>query len=78
MHIVLIVVGMLIGLLGLSGYFLGRAGECVYFMSEVDTRNRYATFEAVFSQQNWYNRCMNRLSRTRESKRSSDLTGRVS
>ncbi|KWZ73337.1 hypothetical protein HMPREF3214_01410 [Alloscardovia omnicolens] len=35
--------------------------ECVYFMSEVDTRNRYASFEASFAHQNWHNRCINRL-----------------
>ncbi|MDK6994252.1 hypothetical protein QP318_26795, partial [Escherichia coli] len=41
---------------------------CFVFMSEVDTRNRYASFEAIFVHQNWHNRCMNRLSRIRERK----------
>ncbi|ERH31382.1 hypothetical protein HMPREF9244_00415 [Alloscardovia omnicolens F0580] len=43
-------------------------------MREVDTRNRYASFEAIFAHQNWHNRYINRLSRMRESKNSSNLT----
>ncbi|KWZ75708.1 hypothetical protein HMPREF3214_00265 [Alloscardovia omnicolens] len=30
---------------------------------EVDMRNRYATFEAIFVHQKWHSRCINRLSR---------------
>ncbi|ERH29952.1 hypothetical protein HMPREF9244_01405 [Alloscardovia omnicolens F0580] len=43
-------------------------------MREVDTRNRYASFEAIFAHQNWHNRCMNRLSRMPESKSLSGVT----
>ncbi|ERH30892.1 hypothetical protein HMPREF9244_00840 [Alloscardovia omnicolens F0580] len=43
------------------------------FMSEVDTRNCYASFEAIFVLQNWHNRCINRLSRMRQSKKSSQI-----
>ncbi|ERH30228.1 hypothetical protein HMPREF9244_01308 [Alloscardovia omnicolens F0580] len=43
-------------------------------MREVDTRNRYASFEAIFAHQNWHNRCMNRLSRMRASKKSLGVT----
>ncbi|KWZ73539.1 hypothetical protein HMPREF3214_01312 [Alloscardovia omnicolens] len=44
-----------------------------YFMREVDARNRYASFEAIFVHQNWHNRCVNRLSRMCESKSTSNL-----
>ncbi|ERH31306.1 hypothetical protein HMPREF9244_00550 [Alloscardovia omnicolens F0580] len=47
---------------------------CFVFMCEVDMRNRYASFEAIFAHQNWHNRYINRLSRMRESNSSSDLT----
>ncbi|KWZ73977.1 hypothetical protein HMPREF3214_00817 [Alloscardovia omnicolens] len=32
----------------MSGVKTSLQCECVYFMSEVDTRNRYASFEAIF------------------------------
>ncbi len=44
------------------------------FMSEVDTCNRYATCEAIFPHYKWHIGCINRLSRMRESNKSSNLT----
>ena len=49
----------------------------VIFIREVDTRNCYASFEAIFVHQNWHIGCVNRLSRMCDSANSSNLTGFV-
>ncbi|KWZ75237.1 hypothetical protein HMPREF3214_00551 [Alloscardovia omnicolens] len=40
----------------------------------IDTRNCYASFDAIFVRQNWHIGCVNRLSRMRKSKSISNLT----
>ena len=44
------------------------------FMSEVDTRNRYATCEAIFPHHKWHKRCMKRLSTTRYNRHNTTAT----